>query len=144
MRTAMFALVIAALSVAVPVGAGKSKSTILRVTPSTVKFGTRPVGSFTLKDAVITNISSSSVNLLVSIDRMPDDFSFGLLPGSTCPPFEPTAFGPGASCSAVVGFRPSEFFAGQDQVARLRATATGPSTGAVLESVLIDYTGKGK
>src|SRR5881296_2443884 len=114
MRTAMFALVITALSVAVLAGKAKSdRPVVLRVAPPAVHFGTKPVGSFTLKGAIITNAGSSSVNFLVSIDRMPDDFSFGLLPGSTCPPFEPTPLGPGESCSTVVGFRPSDYFAGQ-------------------------------
>ena len=41
-------------------------------------------------------------------------------------------------------FSPSEFFAGQDQLAQLQAQATDPATGAVLETVLIDFTGRGK
>jgi hypothetical protein len=41
-------------------------------------------------------------------------------------------------------FSPSEFFAGQDQLAQLQAEATDPTTGTVLDTVLIDFTGRGK
>jgi hypothetical protein len=44
----------------------------------------------------------------------------------------------------VVGFRPSEFWAGQQQTAQLLATATDPVTHEVLEEVLIDFTGTGR
>jgi hypothetical protein len=117
---------------------------VLRVTPSAVKFGTKPVGSFTLKGARVTNVSSNTVNVLVTILYEPDDFSFGLLPGSTGPVFDPAPLAPGASCDAVVGFRPSEFFAGLQQLAALLATATDPTSGEVLASERIDFTGRGK
>ena len=121
-----------------------SSGEVLRVTPPTVKFGTKPVGTFTLKGARIANVSSSTVNVIVTILAEPDDFSFGLLPGSTCPVFEPVPLDAGAACDAVVGFRPSEFFAGHEQVASLLATATDPILGAVLDAETIDFTGRGK
>lgn len=117
---------------------------VLKVTPKSVNFGTQPVGSFTLKGARITNTSSTSVLLLVTPHVSPDDFSFGLLPGSTCPALAADVLLPGESCQAVMGFRPSEFFAGQEQTAALLATATDPVTGAVLEAQIIEFTGKGR
>ena len=116
---------------------------ILRVAPPTVKFGTKRVGTFTLKGAVITNTTSRRINLYVAIDSMPDDFSFGLWPGSTCDPFQPAPLEPGDSCKAVVGFRPSDFFTGHEQRAALAAIASDPDTGEVLETVLIEFFATG-
>jgi hypothetical protein len=124
-------------------GLGASAATVvLAVKPSSVNFGTRPVGSFTVKGGTVTNTSSETVNVLVTIEREPDDFSFGLLPGQTCPIFEPAPLAPGESCDVVMGFRPSEFFAGQSQFVTLRVTATD-SAGAEVDS-LIDFVGRGK
>ena len=116
---------------------------VLRVKPETVKFGVKPVGSSTFKGATIKNTSSSTVNLLVTITLSPDDFGF-VVPPTTCPVFGPAALAPGESCEAVMRFSPSEFFAGHDQRAQLQAQATDPATGAVLDTVLIDFTGRGK
>jgi hypothetical protein len=123
--------------------AASAATGVLAVKPPTVNFGTKPVGSFTVKGATVTNTSSETVNVLVTIEREPDDFSFGLLPGQTCPVFEPAPLAPGESCVVVMGFRPSEFFAGQKQFATLRVTATDPA-GGVVDSVLIDFVGRGK
>jgi hypothetical protein len=135
--------VVAMLLVALPVDASAATG-VLKVSPRTVHFGIRPVGSFTLKGATVTNASSETVNLLVTIDREWDDFSFGLLPGSTCPVFAPEPLAPGNSCDVVVGFRPSEFFVGVKQDEVLRATATDPLTGETLESVQIAFLGTGR
>jgi hypothetical protein len=143
MRRTAFAAVVVAAIVVLPASA-PAATKVLRATPAKVSFGTKPVGSFTLKGVTITNASSEVISLLVSSTRAPDDFSFGLLPGSTCPVLEPEALAPGDSCVAVVGFRPSEFFAGEKQFATLLATATDPSTGAVLDSVLINFVGRGR
>lgn len=108
-----------------------------------MRFGVKPVGSSTFKGATIKNTSSSTVNLLVTIAREPDDFGF-VIPPTTCPVFGPAPLAPGETCDAVMRFGPSEFFAGQEQLAQLQVQATDPSTGAVLETVLIDFTGRGK
>jgi hypothetical protein len=142
MRMSTLALVaVGALSVAV---AAFADGGVLRVMPPNVNFGTKPVGSFTLKGATVTNASSTTINLLVTVVAEPDDFSVGILPGSTCPVFAPAALAPGESCDAVVGFRPTDFFAGQQQVATLAATATDPASGAVVDTQLIDFSGRGK
>jgi hypothetical protein len=137
-------LLLALLLAAVAAGSASSASQgVLRVKPETVKFGVKPVGSSTFKGATIKNTSSTTVNLIVTITRSPDDFGF-VIPPTTCPVFEPALLAPGESCEAVMRFSPSEFFAGQDQLAQLQAEATDPSTGAVLETVLIDFTGRGR
>jgi hypothetical protein len=144
MRNATRTLVLALLFAVVVVGAASSATQgVLRVKPETVKFGVKPVGSSTFKGATIKNTSSSAVNLIVTITRSPDDFGF-VIPPTTCPVFDPAPLAPGESCDAVMRFSPSEFFAGQDQLAQLQAQATDPATGAVLETVLIDFTGRGK
>ena len=144
MRRGGQALVLALLLGALAAGAASSATQgILRVKPETVKFGVKPVGSFTLKGATIKNVSSSTVNLIVTVTRSPDDFGFDI-PPTTCPVFEPAPLAPGETCEAVMHFRPTEFFAGQDQLAQLQAQATDPATGAVLDTVLIDFTGRGR
>jgi hypothetical protein len=117
---------------------------VLKASPSAVRFGTRPVGSITLKATRLTNRTDETVNVLVTVGALPDDFSFGLLPGSTCPVFDPAPLAPGESCDAVVQFRPTEFFAGNQQTATLIATATDPASGTVLATTAIDFTGTGK
>jgi hypothetical protein len=61
---------------------------LARVAPKTINFGTVPLGTEVLKGATITNVSGSDVLLLVE-GGLPDDFGFGLLPGSTCPALTP-------------------------------------------------------
>ena len=125
-------------------GVASAAPSVLRATPSTVRFGTRPVGSITLKSTRLTNRGDATINLLVTVAALPDDFSFGLLPGSNCPVFAPEPLAPGESCDAVVQFRPTEFFAGEEQTATLVATATDPTSGAQLASISIDFTGTGR
>ena len=150
MKAALLVLTFATLSVATPSDAARAEvrratpPSILQVSPSLVHFGTRQIGTFTLRGARITNTSSQAINLFVTGSSLPDDWSFGILPGSTAPVFEPELFEPGQSCRAVVGFRPSEFWSGQQQFAQLLARATDPVTNEVLEEVLIDFTGTGK
>jgi len=144
MKGVMRISVLAALFVAVAAGSASSAGQgVLRVKPETVKFGVKPVGSSTFKGATIRNVSPGTVNLLVTITRSPDDFGF-VIPPTTCPVFAPAPLAPGETCEAVMRFSPSEFFAGLDQLAQLQAQATDPTTGAVLDTVLIDFTGRGK
>lgn len=134
------ALVAPALMATAASGAGS----LLRAAPPQVQFGTRDVGTFTLQGTKITNTGPAPVLLLVTGEQMPDDFSFGLLEGSTCPVLEPALLAPGESCDAVVGFRPAGLFAGARQLARLRATAKDPQTGLVVETLLIDFHARGR
>ena len=142
-RMGLVAIVAVVFVVALPSSAPAATKT-LKVTPRTVHFGMRAVGTFTLKSATVTNRSSETIDLLVTVDREWDNFSFGLLPGSTCPVLEPEPLAPGESCDVVVGFRPSEFFAGTKQDQVLLATATAPTTGGALASVQIAFVGTGR
>lgn len=135
---------LATLLLAAAAGVSLGVPPVLKTSPSAVNFGTRPVDSMTLKAARLTNRSDATINVLVSVAAMPDDFSFGLLPGSTCPVFEPAPLAPGESCDAVVQFRPTAFFAGQEQSATLLATATHPTSGTVLATTPINFTGTGR
>ena len=116
---------------------------LVRVAPRTINFGTVPVGTEVLQGATITNVSGSDVLLLVE-GGLPDDFGFGLLPGSTCPALTPgDIFAAGASCDVVVRFTPSEFFAGLRQPGTLTATLRDPTTGELLSTISIPVVGRG-
>jgi hypothetical protein len=116
---------------------------VLTARPSTIDFHTRPVGTENYKRTKITNTSGADVLLLVS-GGLPDDFGFGLLPGSTCPVFTPgEPLAAGESCYAVVRFSPTEFFAGWIQRGTLIATAWDPSTGTRLVDLEIPVIGVG-
>lgn len=143
MKTVLLgAIVVAALVVAAPTGASTD---VLRAAPPAVHMGVRDVGTENLKGTRITNTSDSAVLLLVEGTRLPDDFGFGLMPGSTCPVFSPgELLEPGESCDAVMSFRPSDFFAGEDQLAELTATAYDPVTGTVVDSLVIQFFARGR
>jgi hypothetical protein len=115
---------------------------LVRVSPKTINFGTVPVGTEVLRGATITNVSGSDVLLLVE-GGLPDDFGFGLLPGSTCPALTPDILGAGASCDVVVRFTPTEFFAGSRQRGELIATLRDPATGELLATISIPIVARG-
>jgi hypothetical protein len=117
---------------------------LLRANPKRVNFGTKAVGTFTVKGSTIANAGSSDVLVQTSAVRMPDQFSWGLLPGQTCPIFSPELLAAGESCDIVAAFRPEDFFVGLEDVAVLQVTATDPSTGATLDTVLVEFRGVGK
>ncbi|HEY0168810.1 MAG TPA: hypothetical protein VGB75_17325, partial [Jatrophihabitans sp.] len=76
----------------------------------------------------------------------PDDFGFGLLPGSTCPVLDRGAIiGAGESCYAVVRFSPTEGFLDWQAVGSLIATATVATepadTAAVVDEISIPVLG---
>jgi hypothetical protein len=116
---------------------------VLRVAPSNLNFGTRAVGTETIRSATVTNASGSPILVSFDIVRMPDDFGFEA-PGFTCPPAGGFVLAPGESCVATAAFRPSELFAGEPQTAAVRVVASDPSTGAEVASVLLTMTGTGK
>jgi hypothetical protein len=116
---------------------------LLQVSPKQVSFGTQPVGSLTFEGVTVTNTSSVSLLVLVDAVELPDDFNFGNIGGSTCIALEGQVLAPGESCVAVVGFQPSEFFAGHWQTATLLATARDPASLALLQSVMVRVRGKG-
>jgi hypothetical protein len=116
---------------------------LLEISPKQVNFGTQPVGSLTFAGVTVTNTSSQSLLVLVDAVELPDDFNFGNIGGSTCIALEGQILEPGESCVAVVGFQPSEFFAGRWQTATLLVTARDPGSGALLQSATVRVRGKG-
>jgi hypothetical protein len=116
---------------------------VLTARPSTIDFHKRQVGTENYKRTKITNTSGADVLLLVS-GGLPDDFGFGLMPGSTCPALTPGAtLAAGESCYAVVRYSPTAFFAGSVQRGTLIATAWDPSTGTRLVDFEIPVIGVG-
>jgi HYDIN/CFA65/VesB-like, Ig-like domain len=121
-----------------------AESPVLKLSPEQLNFGTRPVGTETIKSATITNRSDSPLLITFDIVSMPDDFGFEA-PGFTCPPAGGFILAPGESCKATAAFRPTEFFAGDRQTAAVRVVASDPSNpGAVLGSELLTLSGTGK
>jgi hypothetical protein len=116
---------------------------LLQVSPKQLNFGTQPVGSMTFQGVTVTNTSSVSLLVLVDAVVLPDDFNFGNIGGSTCIALEGQVLGPGESCVAVVGFQPSEFFAGRWQRATLLVTARDPVSGALQQSMTVRVRGRG-
>lgn len=118
---------------------------VLVARPAQVDFKSKKVGTENYKRTKITNVGPVAVRVLVSAG-LPDDFGFGLLPGSTCPVLDWGAIlGPGDSCYAVVRFSPTETFVGWQAVGSLTATATEatdpPDTAAVEDEISIPVLG---
>jgi hypothetical protein len=142
--------VLALCLVALVIGGGVASAatadatSVLRASPKHVNFGTKAVGTFTVKGSTITNTGSSDVLVQTSAVRMPDQFSWGLLPGQTCPIFSPEILAAGSSCDIVAAFCPEDFFVGLEDLAALQVTATDPSTGATVGTVVVEFRGVGK
>ena len=119
-----------------------AQPSVLTARPSTIDFHKRQVGTENYKRTKITNTSGADVLLLVS-GGLPDDFGFGLMPGSTCPALAPEPLVAGDSCYAVGRFSPTGFFAGWVQRGTLIATAWDPSTGIRLVDLEIPVIGVG-
>jgi hypothetical protein len=139
---------VAAVAVAVlPATAAAASGTVIKVAPKQIDFGTRavtdpPTDYF---DGVkITNSSPRTLRVIVAAG-LPDDFGFGLMPGSTCPVFETDPpMASGSSCRAIVRFTPTAFFAGWHQTGTMTITATDPATGELVAAVDVSVSGTGK
>ena len=141
MRTIVVALVAVVLLVGVSVGgAVAAQADVLTARPATIDFHTKRVGTENYKRSRITNTSTAPVSLLVSA-ALPDDFGFGLLPGSSCPVLAPETLAPGSSCYAVVRFSPSEFFIGWPAEGSLFVTAADPVTGSPVGELVVPVYG---
>lgn len=137
--------ILAALAVTASVAASPAVADrgVLRIAPKLISFGGQPVGSENFDSVTVTNTSTSHLRVLVSA-ALPDDFGFGLLPGSTCPALDPGGILASAeTCVAVVRFSPTEFFAGLHQTGRLTVTASDPATGELLETDVVPVRGRG-
>jgi hypothetical protein len=135
-------VMLAAALMAASSTAALASTNVLKVKPRTINLGPTPIGMVTSKSTTLTNTSSNTINLTISVTKDWDDFSFGSLPGSTCPTFESAPLGPGESCVFVVRFWPSEQFLGLKQDQRFLATATDPFTGDVLDSDTFIFVGR--
>ncbi len=144
MKLALITSIVGLFVVGAGAPAATAGATGLKANPKRVNFGTRAVGTFTVKGSTITNTTSSDVVVQTSAVRMPDQFSWGLLPGQTCPILAPGILPAGASCDIVTGFFPQEFFVGLEDLAVLQVTATDPSTGALVDSVQVEFRGVAK
>lgn len=124
-------------------GVEAASPTLLEIAPDQIDFDTRPVGSENFAAVTVTNRSTSDLRVLASA-ALPDDFGFGLLPGSTCPVLASGGIvAPRASCDAVVRFSPTDFFAGLRQVGELIVTASEPATSTLLETHRVPVIGEG-
>jgi len=127
--------------------AAAATGTVIKLAPKQIDFGTRAVTDppTDYYDGVkVTNASRRTLQVIVTAG-LPDDFGFGLMPGSTCPVFtSDPPMEPGDSCRAVVRFTPTEFFAGWHQTGTLTITATDPDSGQVVASVEVPVSGTGK
>ncbi len=119
-------------------------SSLVKVSPKRINFGTQPAGTKTSAEVTVTNTSSMSLYVLVDGNNLTDDFNFGNVAGSTCIAVEGQVLAPGESCIAVLEFNPSPVFAGEHQTGRLLVTVRDPSSGALLESVSVPVRGIGK
>jgi hypothetical protein len=133
---------VALASIAVLAASSTAASNVLKVTPGTVNFGTKPVGSSTFKGTTLTNTSDEPIVVTLSLVRSWDDFAGGAV-GSTCPG-ESFTLAPGESCTLVEAFRPSEGFEGLKQDQIWVATATDPESGAILETDEILFLGRAR
>jgi hypothetical protein len=111
---------------------------VLGVDPGSVSFGDQPFETFETRSFTVTNIWSHAITL-TSDAGLPDDFSH--LIDSTCGLGEKT-LAPGESCTHVVGFRPTEFFAGLE-TATVVLTARDQGTGTLLVTRTVEITGTG-
>ena len=138
------AAVAAALLATPAAAAGRTE---IRVAPKKIDFGTRAVtdpATDYFDGVKVTNASGRTLRVIVT-SALPDDFGFGLMPGSTCPVFDTDPpMDAGAGCRAVVRFTPTAFFAGTPQTGTLTVTATDPVTGELVTSVEVPVSGVGK
>jgi len=144
----LMALATVVLAIAmVPTTAAAGSQAVIKVAPKEIDFGTRAITDppTDYYDGVkITNASARTLHVIVAAG-LPDDFGFGLMPGSTCPVFETDPpMSSGDSCRAVVRFTPSAFFAGWHQTGTMTITATDPATGQLVTSVEVPVSGTGR
>ena len=114
MRFLAVVVLVLALLAAVPAAA--SAANVLKVTPGTVNFGSKPVGSSTVKATTITNASDEAISLSLTLVRSWDDFA-GPAGESTCAGFDRRSCNPEKAAHSSSGF-PSETFL---RISRIRS-----------------------
>ena len=105
--------------------------------PSHVAFGRQPFETFETRTFRVKNTTEHTITLNSS-PGLPDDFSHLIF--STCG-LDDKVLAPRESCTHVIGFRPTPFFAGTE-TATVALIARGPS-GLVWEERTVRLTGRG-
>jgi hypothetical protein len=131
------AFVIVAAVVGVLAPAASAAKPALDVHPNKVRFGNQAFETFETRTVTVTNTSSQTL-VLTSDAGLPDDFSH--LIDSTCG-LGDKLLAAGESCTHVVGFRPTPFFAGRE-TATLVLTARDQA-GTVVAQLTVEITGRG-
>ena len=105
--------------------------------PDTVTFGRQRFETFETRTFTVANTTEHAITLTTDAG-LPDDFSHLIF--STCG-LGDHALAPFETCTEVIGFRPTPFFAGLE-TATVVLTARGPS-GLVWETRTVTITGRG-
>ena len=105
--------------------------------PDVVTFGRQKFETLETRTFTVTNTTEHPITLTTDAG-LPDDFSHLIF--STCG-LGDHPLGPHESCTEVIGFRPTPFFAGLE-TATIVLTARGPS-GLVWETRTVSITGRG-
>ena len=105
--------------------------------PDSVTFGRQRFNTFETRTFNVTNTTEHTITLTTDIG-LPDDFSH--LIDSTCG-LGDHVLGPHETCTEVIGFRPTPFFAGLE-TATVVLTARGES-GLVWQTRTVTITGRG-
>lgn len=143
-RRVIWAVTLATAIIGTPTspGTAEPETRALVARPAVIDFKRKHVGTENYKRTRITNTSGADVRLVVTAG-LPDDFGFGLMPGQTCPVFEPgEVLAAGASCYAVVRFSPTEGFIGWMAIGSLAAKATDPVSGASVAELSVSVFGE--
>jgi hypothetical protein len=130
-------LAILVVTFAALVPAASAAKPVLDTNPNRVRFGNQAFETFETRTLTVTNTSSQTL-VLTSDAGLPDDFSH--LIDSTCG-LGDKVLAAGESCTHVVGFRPTPFFAGRE-TATLVLTARG-AAGTVVAQLTVEITGRG-
>jgi hypothetical protein len=129
------AAIVAAFALCLPATASAART--LDLHPHQVKFGKQPFFTLETRTITIENVSSELL-VVTTAPELPDDFSH--LIDSTCA-LGDTQLAAGESCTVVIGFRPTPFFAGLE-TARVIVTARDLAGNVVFEGTVV-ITGRG-
>lgn len=117
--------------------AGRGTSDVLDVDPDRVKFGKQRFETLKTRTFRVKNVTEHTVTL-TSSPGLPDDFSHLIF--STCG-LGDKALAPRESCTHVIGFRPTPYFAGVE-TATVLLEVRGPS-GLLWHERTVEITGRG-
>jgi hypothetical protein len=133
----MRTFIIAAAIFGVVAPTASAAKPVLDVDPNRVRFGNQAFETFETRTLTVANTSTETL-ILTSDAGLPDDFSH--LIDSTCG-LGDKVLAAGESCTHVVGFRPTPFFAGRE-TATLVLTVRDQA-GTVIDQLTVEITGRG-